>query len=327
MVRSLFAFAALLLGCAVLAAPAPEPFVSGWNKPVDPSRDCKIRRHDGTLIIEMPGTDHDYDPIRKRVNAPRILRDLKGNFDLQVRVQIDCRPSAQSTVKDQPSFVSAGFLLIYTETGRFICDRMEYGVMQHGIGLDRYTVAPTLPWSQLERASRNGPQRQPTSRKGIGEDGFAVMKSWSCKKRNPNMLWDRERLGQSHTIYDRGWKNWPLPKKTDYAYLRLERHGGGYYFYMSPDGEKWTRIGAHLGPPAELKLGLAAYSTSSEPSKVRFDRLKLTRGKRKEPQRRDPLFEPSTIRTHRPYPSHLLNTEAPSTAMNNRHQPFPEPRQ
>jgi hypothetical protein len=33
------------------------------------------------------------------------------------------------------------------------------------------------------------------------------------------------------------------------------------------------------GLPTKLKLGLAAYSTSSDPSKVRFDKLQLLRGK------------------------------------------------
>jgi hypothetical protein len=273
MARSISTLAALLLACAALGVPAPDPFGSGWGNPLDPDRDCKIRRGNGALIIEMPGTDHDYDPIRERVNAPRILRDLEGDFEIQVRVQIACLPSARSSVKGQPSFVSAGFLLIYPESDRTVCSRMEYGVMQQGIGLDGFAVAPTLAGRRREGASRNG----------IGEDGFAVLKNWYCKKRDLNKIWNRERLEQFHAIYDRGWWDWPLPKKrTGYAYVRLEQHGGGgYHFFLSPDGEKWTKIGAFLGPPPKLKLGLAAFSTSSEPSQVRFDQLKLTRGKKK----------------------------------------------
>jgi hypothetical protein len=112
MTRSLFALAALFLVCAAFAAPAPGPFVSGWGSPVDPDRDCKIRRDNDALIIEMPGTDHDYDPLRERVNAPRILRDFEGDFDMQLRVRIDCSPSIKSTVKGQPSYVAGGFLII-----------------------------------------------------------------------------------------------------------------------------------------------------------------------------------------------------------------------
>lgn len=74
--RSLYAVAVLLLVCAVWAIPVPEPFMSGWGNPVDPDRDCKIRRDSGTLIFEMPGTVHEYDPYFKRTNAPRLLREL-----------------------------------------------------------------------------------------------------------------------------------------------------------------------------------------------------------------------------------------------------------
>lgn len=239
---------------------------------MDPNRDCKIRRANGTLIIEMPGADHDYDPVRDRLNAPRILRDIEGDLEIQVRVRIDTRPSTQSTVKGQPSSVSAGFLLMYPEKGRSICCRMEYSVLQQGIGLDSYSEAPMLA----------GPRRERASRKGVGEHGCAVLKDWFCKKRNSNMTWEREQLKQFQVIWDRGWQEWPLAAKADYAYLRLELQGSGdYHFFMSPDGEKWTRLVAQSGPPAKLKLGLAAYSTSSEPSKVQFDRLKITRGNKK----------------------------------------------
>lgn len=293
MSRSLCVIAALLLACAAFAAPAPEPFVSGWGYPVDPDRDCKIRRDSGNLIIDMPGADHDYDPVRKRFNAPRILLKLEGSFDLQVRVRIDCNPSTRSTDKGQPSFVSAGFLLIYPETHRSICSHMEYGVMQQGIGLEGFAVAPRLPW----------PQRQPATRKGIGGDGFVLRKDWYCKKQNPNMIWDRQELKHNHAIYDRGYRDWPLRPKAGYAYLRLEQHGReAYSFFVSRDGERWTEMGACLGPPAKPKLGLAAFSTSSEPSKVLFDQLKLTRGRKKDPPK-EPLFGPGIYKAGLSLPS------------------------
>jgi hypothetical protein len=110
--RSLSVLAVVLLACASWAAPAPVPFVTGWGYPVNPDSDCKIRRSNYALTIEMPGGDHDFDPLRKRLNDPRLLRDMEGDFEIQVRVQMVCRLPAQSTVKGQPSCVAAGFLLI-----------------------------------------------------------------------------------------------------------------------------------------------------------------------------------------------------------------------
>jgi hypothetical protein len=271
--RSLCVFVALLLTCAALAAPAPEPFVSGWGNPVDPDRDCKISRGGNALTIQMPGSDHDYDPIRKRLNAPRLLRDMEGDFKIQIRVLIDCCPSTQSTVKGQPSYVAAGFLLIYSETGRFICDRFEYGISQPGMGLDAYTIAPKLGWRQLESKPR----------KGIGEAGYAIMKNWDCTLLQFNNTWDRESPKLSHILWDRGWDawpQWPMPKKTNSAYLRLELRDSLFRLLISADNKWYTELIKSSGPPTKFKLGLAAYSTSSDPSKVRFDQLKLTRGRK-----------------------------------------------
>ena len=53
----------------------------GWGNPIDPDKDCKFKREKDTFTIEMPGIDHDYDPVRKRSNAPRLLTDIEGEFD------------------------------------------------------------------------------------------------------------------------------------------------------------------------------------------------------------------------------------------------------
>lgn len=269
---SLFALAAFLITGIALAAPVPDPFRSGWSTPLDLDKDCKIRLDRGTLTIELPGSDHDYNPLRKRFNAPRILRDIEGDFEIRVRVRIDCRPSAQSTVKGQPSCVSAGFLLIYPDTTRCTCDRMEYVVSQLGSKFKSKGVKQMLAEPRRENPAPNG----------IETNNYAIKKSWLCKVEPPAMTWNREMQEQSEIIWDRGWQKWPLPNKVEYTYLRLVHQDRRFFYFISPDGEKWAQLVYRSGPPAKLKLGLAAFSTSSEPSKVRFDQLKLTQGKKKE---------------------------------------------
>jgi len=277
MTRLLFTLAAMLLVCSAFAAPAPEPFISGWDRPLDPSRDCKISRSGDSLTIEMPGTDHDYDPIRKRFNAPRLLRDMDSDFNIQFRIRIDCRPSAKSTVKSLPSCVSAGFLLIFPDASSTSCIRLDYGLSQPGIGLNGYAVPPTLP----------SPRQKNAPAKGIGEGGYAATKHYFCVGQPSHLTLDHGIQKQFHQICDSGWKDWPFPKKMDYAYLRLEQRDTWINLFISPDGEKWTRVSAHSGQPEKFKLGLVAYSTSTEPSKVRFDQLKLTLGKKEARKRGD----------------------------------------
>jgi hypothetical protein len=273
--RSLYVLTVLLLACATFAAPAPDPFKSGWGNPIDLDRDCKISRNGSTLTIEMPGSEHGYDPIRERFNAPRLLREIEGDFDMQVRARIDCRPAARSTVKGLPSCASAGFLLIYPDTSRTTrttCIRLEYGLSQPGIGLDGYAVKPRLPKPRSENASGTG----------IGEDGYAAFKHFYCKVQPSTMTWDHGLQEEFHFICDRGWKNWPFPEKTDYAYLRLEQRDKWITFFISPDGEKWSELTYQPSLPAKANVGLAAYSTSTERSKVCFDQLRVKRGKKKE---------------------------------------------
>lgn len=224
--------------------------------------------------MEMPGTEHDYDPLRRKFNAPRLVCDLEGDFDLEVRVRIDSRPSAQSTVKGQPASISAGFLLIHPESGHPICDRLEYAVSQQGSRADAYSVAPRLP----------GPRRQDEVPRGNGVDSYAVMKTWiASPQRNGNRIeWDHAKPRPFNNIlWERGWKNWPLAEKAEYAYLRLDHREGWGIFYISPDGDKWTQLEYLPHLTAKCKVSLAAYSTSTERAKVRFDRLKLTRGKKR----------------------------------------------
>lgn len=235
--RYLFVLSALLLVCATFAAPAPEPFVAGWGKPVDPDSDCKFRRDNGALIIEMPGTDHDYDTVRGRVNAPRILREFEGDFEMQLRFRIDGRPSIKSTVKDQPSYVAGGFLVIPPESYAMLFYRFQYGVAAEGIRADGFTA-------QLYRGNRGG--------YGCGE----------C---------------------DKNWEKWPFKAKPEYVYLRLMRKGALLDYSISPDGKSWVMGGGLnlLSLPSKIKVGLVAFTTSTEPSKVRFDQLKLSHGKKK----------------------------------------------
>jgi len=253
----------------------PWEFVSGWGDPIDPDKDCNIKCDKDALTIEMPGTDHDYDPLRKKFNAPRLLSELKGRFDLQVRVRIDYRPSAQSTVNGEPSFVSAGFLLIYPEGGAFVCCRTEYGISQQGSNRDAYAVKPRLA---EPRRKEPVPERKEA-------DSYAVMKTWTAalQRKGNTIKWDHGRPEHlRNDMWERGWQKWPLPEKTEYAYLRLDHRERGATFFISPDGEKWTELGGLPHVPEKGKVGLAAYSTSTEPSKVRFDQLKLWRDKKKE---------------------------------------------
>lgn len=235
--RFLCVLVALQLISVAMAAPAPEPFVSGWCTPVDPDNDCKVTRGRGVLTIKMPGGDHDYDTARKRLNAPRLVRECAGDFQIQIRIRIDSSPSAKSAIKGLPSFVAAGILVIPPDTFWELFLRFQYGVAGAGTGVDGFAT-------QLSRDVKGG-SRTCTNNKRLGD--------------------------------------WPFGSRPEIVYMRLERRHELLLCKISPDGELWATIGGGTlkGLPSKLKVCLAAYSTSTEPSKVRFDQLKIIRGKGK----------------------------------------------
>jgi regulation of enolase protein 1 (concanavalin A-like superfamily) len=115
--RSILTVAYFLTVCIALAAPAPAtiPWITGWDKPVDPDKDCKFIRDKDTLTIEVPGKDHDLGIERNLMNSPRLLRDVEGDFVAQVRVSGTFQPSQNSSSNERLPFVGAGLLLMVDE--------------------------------------------------------------------------------------------------------------------------------------------------------------------------------------------------------------------
>jgi regulation of enolase protein 1 (concanavalin A-like superfamily) len=116
MIRFCFALLLFLAAWGAVAAPAPKqkPFETGWDKPIDPDGDCKFLRDKDGLTIEVPGMDHRLGIEVGRMNAPRLLRDVEGDFIVEVRVRGEFHPSVESA-HEQFAFVGAGLLLMNDE--------------------------------------------------------------------------------------------------------------------------------------------------------------------------------------------------------------------
>lgn len=225
MIRCICSLHFLPVACIVLAAPAPK---DSWERPIDPDKDCKIDIKHGIVTIEVPGGDHELDPKRRRFNAPCLLREVVGDFAVQVRVSASFRPSAKSCVKGQDPRVAAGLVLIPSEKNYI---RHEYGAYR---------------------------------RKGKQENSFASI--IQGEKLRMNLKLD--------------WKPSDWVPNEEHIYLRFERQANCIRIVISPDGKTWDRHQSWetMNLPNSFKVGLAAYSTSSEPFKVRFDQFKLTHG-------------------------------------------------
>jgi len=106
-----------LLSACVLASGAgrdeqTDPrALQGWGEVIDPDGDCKFSVEGEKLTIAIPGTDHALSVERGQMNAPRVLRDVEGDFVAQVKVSGPFPTQAQGVVPTRRPFHGAGLLL------------------------------------------------------------------------------------------------------------------------------------------------------------------------------------------------------------------------
>ena len=87
--------------------------VAGWGAIFDRDGDCDVRADMDKLTITVPKTFHNLNPTRG-MNAPRVLRKVSGNFQVQVKVTGDFKPGSESTGVGRP-FNGAGLLVWASE--------------------------------------------------------------------------------------------------------------------------------------------------------------------------------------------------------------------
>jgi regulation of enolase protein 1 (concanavalin A-like superfamily) len=92
--------------------------LEGWGKVVDPDGDCKVESAKGSLSISLSGTHHNLNPAISQ-NAPRVLREVEGDFTAQVRVSGDFEPGQRSTLNGGVPFNGAG-LVIWQDARNFL---------------------------------------------------------------------------------------------------------------------------------------------------------------------------------------------------------------
>jgi hypothetical protein len=129
--------------CTTPAAPVPKArdgfYKPGWDRPIDPDNDCKFTQAKGRLTIEVPGKDHDFDPRRGKLNAPRLLRPVEGDFVLVTRIRGPFRASAKSSTEAAPSHAAAGVLIEVEDKARTRI-RFQYGVTREGGEPSQFTA-------------------------------------------------------------------------------------------------------------------------------------------------------------------------------------------
>jgi RNA polymerase sigma factor (sigma-70 family) len=99
-----------------------------WGAALDPDADCKFAVQNDKLTILIPGKDHALCIEQNRMNAPRILRDVTGDFIAQVKVSGEFPAGATSVVPTRRAFQGAGLLLWLDEKTYIRLERAEVNI-------------------------------------------------------------------------------------------------------------------------------------------------------------------------------------------------------
>src|SRR4051812_32834403 len=125
----LVAVFAFFLAAWSLAEEKKPQTIKGWGTVVDPDGDCRVEEKDGTLTITVAKTHHDltYQEIGNRFNAPRVVREVEGDFTMQVKVPKFPMPDADAEATGLYPFMSAGLLVWQDEKNFFRVERAAVG--------------------------------------------------------------------------------------------------------------------------------------------------------------------------------------------------------
>jgi regulation of enolase protein 1 (concanavalin A-like superfamily) len=84
----------------------------GWGRAFDPDGDSQFFIARDTLLINVPGSAYAHDLAAEinRTNAPRVLRQVNGDFTVQVRVDGRFAPGQKSRQNNRLAYNGAGLV-------------------------------------------------------------------------------------------------------------------------------------------------------------------------------------------------------------------------
>ncbi len=101
-----------------------------WGKPVSVGNGCHVEQTKDTLKLTVDKGPRDLSAELNITDAPRVMREVSGDFVIQVRVTPDFRLRGQSLIGGRPVFCSAGLLLWKSKTDYVRLERAMYVMPQ-----------------------------------------------------------------------------------------------------------------------------------------------------------------------------------------------------
>ncbi len=106
-------------------APQDPNLIKGWGRWQDPDRDCRTRIDAGKLLVWIPGTAHDLSVEQNQMNAPMILQETQGDFDIEVKISGTFTPG-EAAVQGRTPYQGAGLVVALDNNNYLRLERAVY---------------------------------------------------------------------------------------------------------------------------------------------------------------------------------------------------------
>jgi regulation of enolase protein 1 (concanavalin A-like superfamily) len=118
--------AVLVIVSATIAAPLREVTKKPvWGTFEDPDKDCTFKEENTGLSITIQGKDHDLAVERGKMNSPRAVQPVDGDFVIQVKVTGRFEPRQMDTT-ERSAYHGAGIFVRKDDSNYITLDRATY---------------------------------------------------------------------------------------------------------------------------------------------------------------------------------------------------------
>ena len=132
-------------------APKKPMLIPEWGEVISPPKGFKYKVQDEGLKLTLPSAAHDLSIEINRMNAPRILQPVQGDFSIQVKVSGVTHPGNQSVIPGRKPFCGAG-LLVWQNERNYV--RLERAALLNGGTLSTYASWELRQNAQFVRQGR-----------------------------------------------------------------------------------------------------------------------------------------------------------------------------
>ena len=90
--------------------PVPGPVT--WGEVIDPLGKCRLSEANGRLTVHVPEGLYDLNPLPNfNMNAPRVMREVEGDFDARVTVHPFPHPKMEMGLRREAAYTGAGLVV------------------------------------------------------------------------------------------------------------------------------------------------------------------------------------------------------------------------